>query len=423
MSEFHPNRTKQVRTRPKLTSRRIFEAWPLLVWIAIAALAYFIYRGGVIFVRMNGIVDVYQENITPISEGRLIEVKFKRGDRVPPDTVVAVMDSTKYKIELESLKRDIIADRTKDIRDYDLEIIKLESDLREIQVADAEDSAIIKELEVMVAEINRVRPGEDPRLREMRQNDPNIQRSRVDLAKAKGRNSLNATHNSALTEAIKRATTVRDTFEKEAKIIGELNLGSNGPTPAGSPQGSMPLEIKALKARIDQLVKAAVLRDDEHQRFVELQTKIEQCELITPHGGIVDRIDKEVGEFIKPGVGVLKIVGDPEQVVCFLPQDQANDLKIGHPVWIASTSDKSQIFESTVTGISPRINNVPDNTSPLPNRRVHGRDIIVAYPREAIKDGKFLLLPGQTVIIHLEKPGDVPWINRIFHNDDNDTVR
>ena len=423
MSEFHPNRTKQVRTRPKLTSRRIFEAWPLLVWIAIAALAYFIYRGGVIFVRMNGIVDVYQENITPISEGRLIEVKFKRGDRVPPDTVVAVMDSTKYKIELESLKRDIIADRTKDIRDYDLEIIKLESDLREIQVADAEDSAIIKELEVMVAEINRVRPGEDPRLREMRQNDPNTQRSRVDLAKAKGRNSLNATHNSALTEAIKRATTVRDTFEKEAKIIGELNLGSNGPTPAGSPQGSMPLEIKALKARIDQLVKAAVLRDDEHQRFVELQTKIEQCELITPHGGIVDRIDKEVGEFIKPGVGVLKIVGDPEQVVCFLPQDQANDLKIGHPVWIASTSDKSQIFESTVTGISPRINNVPDNTSPLPNRRVHGRDIIVAYPREAFKDGKFLLLPGQTVIIHLEKPGDVPWINRIFHNDDNDTVR
>ena len=37
----------------------------------------------------------------------------------------------------------------------------------------------------------------------------------------------------------------------------------------------------------------------------------------------------------------------------FLPQDQANDLTIGRKVWVANTSDKSQIFESVVTGIAP----------------------------------------------------------------------
>lgn len=402
MSEFHPNRTKQVRTRPKLTARRILEAWPLLVWLAVAALAFFTYRGGVIFVRMNGAIDVYQENITPINEGRLLEVKVKRGDRVPPDTVVAVMDPTEYKIELESLKRDIIADRTKDIRDYDLEIIKLEGDLREIQIAGAEDGAIIKELEAIVADMNKARPGEDPRLREMRQNNPDTQRSRTELAKAKGRDSLNAAHNSAVTESITRAKTVRDTFTKEVKLISELDLGS------------------------DEIAKAGALRDDEHQQYIELRTKLEQCELKTPHGGTVDLIEKEIGEFVKPGDAVLRIVGDPEQVVCFLPQDQANDLKIGHKVWIANTADKSQIFESVVIGVSPRINNVRDLTSPLPNRRVHGREVVVKYPEGAKPSAPgdpFKLLPGQTVIIHLDKPGDVPWINRIFHTDDNETLR
>ena len=402
MSEFHPNRTKLVRTRPRLTARRILESWPLLVWIALAVLAFFLYRGGVIFVRMNGAVDVYQENITPLSEGRLVEIKVKRGDKVPSGTVLAVMDSSKYKLDLESLKRNIISDRTKDIRDYDLELIKLESDLRQIQTEDGEDSAVKKELEALLTEIDRPRPGEDPRLAAARKNDPNNLRSRVELAKATGRSTWNTQHHSAVAELITRARGIRDTFAKEIELIGKLELGS------------------------DEVAKAGALRDDEYQKYIELKTKIEQCQLKTPHGGTVDLIGKEVGEFIKPGDGILKIVGDPVEVVGFLPQDQANDLKIGDKVWVANTSDKSQIFESVVTGISPRINNLPNTASPLANQRVHGRAIIVKYPdvaKPSAPDQPYKLLPGQTVIIHLEKPGQIPLINRIFHNDDNDTVR
>ena len=402
MSEFHPNRTTQVRTRPKLTTRRILECWPLLVWIAIAAVAVYLYRGGVIFVRMNGAVDVYQENITPVNEGRLLEIKVVRGKKYPPGTVLAVMDSSKYRLDLESLKRGIISDRLKDIRDFDSDLIKLESELRKIQTEDAEDTAVIKALEALVDASEKPRPGISPDLQRALDNDPDKLRSKMELAKSKGRNALNAQQSSSVSEQINRIKTLRDTLQKEADLITKADVGS------------------------DAVTKANALRDDELQKFIELRTKIEQCQLITPHGGTVDRIGKEVGEFVKPGDGVLKIVGDPEQVVCFLPQDQANDLKIGRKVWVANTSDKGMIFESEVTGISPRINNLADATSPLPNRRVHGRDILVKYPDDAKPSASgepFKLLPGQTVIIHLEKPGEVPWINRLFHNDDNDTVR
>ena len=402
MSEFHPNRTKQVRTRPKLTARRVLEAWPVLVWIAIGAAAYFIYRGGVVFVRMNGAVDVYQENITPINEGRLLEIKVKRGDKVPPGTIVAVMDQAPYKLELDSLKREIVADRRDDINDYDLELYKLESDLRDIQTAEAEDTATISELKDVVEGTGQSRTSASPELQRILNASTDTLRAKVDLAKAKARSALTAQHLSQIGEAIKNTKSVRTKLEQEAALLAKPDV------------------------TFEEITKAAALRADEEKLYTELKTKIDLCQLITPHGGTVDRLDKEPGEFVDIGEGVLKIVGDPEQGVCFLPQDQVNDLTMGKKVWIASTSDKSLIFESIVTGISPRINNLADATSPLPNRRVHGRDIVVQYPVDA-KPGApgepFKLLPGQTVIVHLEKPGQVPWIDRLFHNDDNDTVR
>jgi multidrug resistance efflux pump len=147
MSEFHPNRTKMVRTKPRLTARRIFEAWPMLVWAAILFAGWKAYSSGVVFARMNGAVDVYQENITPSEDGRLLEIKVERGQKVEPGTVVAVMDPSPYKMELEGLKREVLADRVKDIREYDQEILKLESELRKIDVESAEDEATIKGLE------------------------------------------------------------------------------------------------------------------------------------------------------------------------------------------------------------------------------------------------------------------------------------
>jgi hypothetical protein len=57
-----------------------------------------------------------------------------------------------------------------------------------------------------------------------------------------------------------------------------------------------------------------------------------------------------------------------------------------------------------VTLVPPQVVNLLDPSSPLQNRRVHGRRIHIALPESAD------LLPGQTVVIHLEKPGRIPVI-------------
>lgn len=392
MSEFHPNRTKLVRTRPKLTARRVLECWPLLVWAGILFIAWWTYSSGVVFVRMNGAVDVYQQNMTPVNEGRLLKLNFERGQKAEAGAVVAVMDASEFKQELESLRREIVAKRTELIRDYDFELIKLESELRDVETKDAEDTATVKEIESVLEELGKPRPGEDPKFAAMRAQSADTQRSRVEIAKAKSSAALNGQHLSQIRESISRTKGVRDTLAKEAEILAKSDLGS------------------------EEVTKTGALHADEFQQYLEIKTKIDLCEIKAARGGIVDRVEKEIGEFVQVGESIMRIVSEPSQVICFLPQDQANQLSVGQNVWVVSTSNKSDMWPSPVIAISPRINNLPDASSPLPNRRVHGRDVIIKYPAEAGSK----LVPGQTVIIHLEKPGSLPWLERIFHNDDND---
>lgn len=402
MSEFHPNRTKQIRTRPKLTARKIFECWPVLVWGGVLLIAYYLYSSGVQFTRMNGAVDPYTETIAPVEEGRLSKILVERGQRVAPGTVVAQMDASPFILEMESVKRDFVADRAEQIRDMDFEIIKLESDMREIQVAEAEDSAIIRELTTVVANEVKVKP--DPRYPNMQFQDSNLLRARMELAKANGRQSISAEHKGKVKEILDRILKDRGRLEAESQAISSFD-----------PQK-------------DELTKVAqLLRDNEHAELMGLKTQIDLCQLKTDHGGIVDRIEKEVGEFIDKGGSILKVVGDPVHIIAFLPQDQADDLKEGQKVFVVSTAEKGKLnnlHETTVLKVAPRINNLPDSTSPLPNRRVHGRDVLVKYPDSAKNaDGTFKLLPGQTVIIHTDKPGEMSWLDKLFHNDDNDKVR
>lgn len=399
MSEFHPNRTTPVRTKPKLTTRRILECWPLLIWVAMGTLAIWVYKSGVTFNRMNGAVDVYQENVTPIEEGRLKEIKVKRGQQVTPGTVVAVMDPAPHLLEMETLKRQIVADREKDIRDYDLELIKLDAELREIETSVAEDEAAKRELSKVLAGMSAPAAIKDPALRAIVNAQTDSVRNQVDLAKAEGRLTFNDKHLGSINAAIKRVSEIRETLTKQAEAVAKLNLSS------------------------EEVAKSNLLNAEEQQQYIEIRTKIDQCELKASHGGIVDRVDKEVGEYVNVGEGVLKIVGEPQQIICFLPQDQANQLWVDKEVWVTATNQPDHAYKTVVEAISPRINNLADATSPLPNQRIHGRDIVVKYPPEAMPgEGKaYALLPGQTVVIHTEKPGNVPLLNRIFPSDD--TVR
>jgi multidrug resistance efflux pump len=396
MSEFHPNRTKMVR-KPQLTKRKILEMWPILVWLGMAFIGWKTYSTGVVFSRMNGAVDVYQENITPYHDGRLLEISVSRGQRVNMGDVVARMDDSNYKADLTGLFRQVIQDRKDAIAKLHENVIRLESDLRKIEREDAEDKATVSSLKASI-EASRERLKAILAQRGGSLPSGSAELSVLDYDKAKSRSVVSIVQIESLTKEIKILGDQSETLKAEITSLEKMDQTS------------------------DEVQKSGVLRGDELKDFVELQTKIKLCNLRATKGGIIDRIGKEVGEYAAVGEGILKIVGDPTNIVCFLPQDQMENIKVGQQVWAASTSDKSIIFTSTIEGISPRVNNLSDSTSPLPNQRIHGRDVIIKYPPEALpkKPGDaYGLLPGQTLVIHLTHPGGVPLLDEVFHNDEH----
>ncbi len=404
MSEFHPNRQKNVRTKPALTMRRILECWPLLVWLGMLFLAWTMYASGASFKRMNGAVDVYQENVTPINDGRVQDIKVHRGQRVKAGDVVAIMDASHYISDLEGLKRNVAADRLKETRDLTGDVIKLESELRKIQRDNAEDSVSIREEEKVMENFESyIQKLKISPMQLNKETGGNYNKTKLSLEQAKSRKKINEEQEASILRETARLREAIAKLESESKSVAGEDL---------------------MKGPVTEIIGKGILQENEQQRFLELRTKIDLCELQATHGGTIDRIGKEPGEYAKAGESVLKIVGDPKQLVCFLPQDQADNYQPGTTLFVASTSNRRDYYQAKVLELSPRINNLQDSTSPLPNQRVHGRDVVLEYPeacRPKAPGDAYLLLPGQTLIIHTSKPGDLGvagWFNKIFHNDD-----
>jgi multidrug efflux pump subunit AcrA (membrane-fusion protein) len=161
---------------------------------------------------------------------------------------------------------------------------------------------------------------------------------------------------------------------------------------------------------------ALIATTGQRKQLDILKQKESRLQLRATRAGTVDRIMKEPGEYVKAGEGILKIVGDPVQIVGFLPQDQLHSITVGKEVFITPTRERNRIEPSKIKFLAPRMNTVPDSTSPIPNKRLFGQDVVCDLPPG------LNLLPGQTVIIHLDDPRSVPILTdifrKIFHNED-----
>lgn len=404
MSEFHPNRTSAVKTKPGLTRRRLLESWPLLVWVGIGLIAVWGYSRGRVFSRMNGAVDVYQENISPIEEGRVMKILVQRGAFVEPGTIIARMDSSLYERELVGILRGVAAHRYEEVSRIERQQLDLEAELRKLEVTDAGDKGRLRALTTTLDRLQKANV------------TPN-----ANVTKVLGPGALAATANEQIDKMSADIAELQGTQAAAAQSMGEISdnltkitnqitkLKANAVATANADATNLSDEIRA------------GLLPDEQKQVNELLSLIEFCSLRNTRGGVVDRVEKEEGEFVRQGEAVMRVVADPDQIVAFLPQDQIGKLNVGDTVWITPALDRNHIFETTVTAISPRMNNLADATSPLPNRRLYGRDVVCAYPKSAlpaVKGQPGLLVPGQTVTVHVQRPGDIPLMNRIFHNDD-----
>lgn len=380
MPSDHPNALVRRKGRPN-TWRRIINLWPLLVWMGAIAVAFWAYSQGVVFRRMNGAVDPYQENVSPLEEGYFSKLAdgIVRGAHVEADQIVAYMSDTVLEEKISILTQEIDTRRSERIRNYNDDILKVESELREIEgdlaAAQAETDATQREINSMVERMKTLNLNTEAQ--RLALTGPLVSEFNIKIAK----------YNAVVSVRVKDKTQVENDRDR---LVQERDILAKESDPAKYAERNQAAQLAQLNQRKARLT------------------------LHASRAGTIDRILKEPGEFVKQGEGVLKIVGSPTQIIGFLAQDQINQISQGQKVWITPTSDRKRIFDSKVLYLAPRMNSLPDSTGPSANSRLFGRDVLCEYPPNS------QLLPGQTVIIWIEPPGEVPLLNQWLSNRDSD---
>ena len=363
MSEYHPSRVRP--PRPRFTLRRALNFWPVLVWAAALAMAYWAYRKGVEFKRMNGLVDPIQEAVAADEDGRIAKILVKSGQSVKAGDPLVQMDTAVIDQQIAKLETAIKSDLEERILEQELSLSRLKGEKRELLRDQASDQGELAGIKPLLEEVRKA------------PNNPLTAQLLARLSGTEGR--LNAT-------APLYATQIEEVDSELNRLsaeIDKLRKGLADPEKLASANGDL-ADLQELRIMKDR----AILRSG--------------------HDGTVDRVERDDGEFIVKGQTILRVVAAPEVIRAFLPQDQIGKMAVNNPVWISSTADKYSYFKTKVLAVSPRVTNAPDVTSPLPNRVLHGQEIVVDYPPDCG------YRPGQTVIIHLAEPGSMPWFTKVF---------
>ena len=402
MSEFHPTRPPSVTTPTGLRRRRILEAWPHLVWLGMAAVAFGMHSRGTSFVRMNGAVDVIHQYIAAPEDGTIARILVDQGQVVAPGTVVAEMDSRALQHQLEALLQGISSSRREEALRLDRIRIDLDAELREYAIALAEGNGRLGPLQRFLAK-NQGAQGK-PAPAATAGTGASVFQAAVSASQLMpvDRSALE----SEIGEIASRIDAVRQNITAVETELNQVN-GSIGKIQedAGTARRAATEEASA------ELL--AALSESERAEVRELKALIAACQLRTGSGGVVDRIDRHAGDFARAGESVIQVVAETGKIVGFLPQANLGKLKTGDTVWVSPAHDRNAVYETSVTNISSRISSLLDASSPLPNQRIYGRNIVVGFPESAGGDPP-LLSPGQSVTIHTSRPGEIPVLNRLF---------
>jgi multidrug resistance efflux pump len=368
MSEFHPNRVRP--QRPRFTTRRLLNFWPLLVWVAVIGMAYWAYAKGVRFTRMNGLVDPIQEAVAADEDSRILKILVKTGTPVKKGDPVVELDTGVLNAQIGKLEAGIKADLEDRLLSHELDLARLKSERREILRDQASDAGELSAVQGTLDSLNKLieaQPG------------------------------LRATLSEALGDANRDASRLNATTALYPDQLKEL----------GADITRLEKEVERIRNAMSDPESLASANGDLSE-LQALRVLKERSTLRSGHDGFVDRIERDDGEFILKGQTILRIVAHPQHIRVLLPNDQLGSVKVGDPVWISSITDRYRYFKSEIQNMSPRVTNAPNTTSPLPNQVLHGQEIIARYPPESG------YIPGQPVILHTEEPGKVPLLARLF---------
>ncbi len=334
----------------------IRDSWPLLVWIAICAVTAYAYMHGIQFKRMNGRVFTYEQNVAALNTALITRILVKPGEIVTAGQPVVHLEDAQLDLEIAAEREGLLAEQLEHERRIFFQISGMRTDLAEMeQDKESEEAELVER---------------------------------------------------------KRERTILDNMRKSGGTTEDVVAAKDS-------------EIAALQARIDaypnrikqlnELIRdAEKLQRDLNEAIKNLQAaalkplELEKAGMVlTSHkDGMVAVIHYQEGETVEPGISIMEIVSNDHDVVLgFIPAENIGDLEVSQSLHVSPMSDRNKVYRAEIISIAPKVSGVPDRASPLPDRIIRGRKIYLK-----ILDEDNTLLPGEQVVIHLQRPKQIPFL-------------
>jgi HlyD family secretion protein len=335
--------------------RRFTRWWPTAIWISLIVAAWIVYTRFEGTLVIDGVVEVATEGLGSVESGLIIDVPVVPGQRVRAGDIVARLDTALIEQEIEVLKETIRRRNTDTHRLYSNTINRLKADRRDMVVRLAEDSA---RLDVLRREVARLEELVDQRL------------VTADI----------------LVGTRARIAALDSTVNLYPSLIEQIDA-----------------EIAETRGIMDALNSEDVLQAEYAANMAFLKQRQEARTLRARHDGIVAEIAHQAGEVVRVGIPVVKITIEQAPVILgFLHEIDLGRVVSGQVVYLTPANNPDREIQGRVENLIPRINLVPDATSPLPNKTSRGMTMVVR-PTEA-----FDFTPGQKIEIRVSPKGSLP---------------
>jgi HlyD family secretion protein len=340
---------------------------PLIIIIVLGVAGYFIYRQFFAtpvlppsIIALSGRIEGDDSSIAPKTAGRILEVRFREGDRVKAGDTIAILDDAQIRAREEQAKAALAAAdaRVKSARDqiavYEQQI--QQNNLQEEQAkVDARGRVAQAQSDVAAAEADLAQQVASLKIAEF---DRDAYLKLVKTGAASERQATQAQATADQQAAAVNSARRRVEAARGGLTTAEANLSNPGIRELGAV--TIRRQINQQQGEIESAVASAA---QARAQLAEAEDNRQDLTITAPFDGTVITRAAEPGEVVQAGTAIVTLLDLSKLYLRgYVPEGQIGKVKIGQPARIYLDSNPSQPVDAEVQRIDPQATFTPENT-------------------------------------------------------------
>jgi len=339
----------------------------LAVVIVVAAGAYLVWRAFFAtpklpesIIALSGRIEGDDSAIAPKTSGRIIEIRFREGDRVKAGDIIALLSDEQVRAREEQARSAVLVAeaRGKAARDQ-ITVMEQQLEQNQLQTAqsklDADGRVRQAEGELAAAEATLAQQEASYQIASF---DRDAYSKLAQTGAASERQAKQAASTAGQQEAAVAAAKRRVESARGALTMAKANLDN-----PSIREAQVSIVRKQIAQQRAEVASADATTEQARGQLREAEANRQDLVIAAPFSGVVAARTAEPGEVVTAGTTLITLI-DLGKVYLrgFVPEGQIGKVKLGQPARVYLDSNPNQPIDAYVSRIDPQATFTPENT-------------------------------------------------------------